>query len=91
MGLRILFLTTDAYGGHGGIAYYNRCLSEALAGMAEVDEVVVVPRVMRFADAVIPPKIRFIAQSAGSKARYLRTILSLAPQVFDMVICGHVN
>ena len=89
--MRVLLLATDAYGGHGGIAFYNRCLAEALAQMPEVTEVVVVPRVMRFAPADVPAKIRFVANAAGSKLRYLRTVARLAGERFDLLICGHVN
>lgn len=91
MGRRILLLTTDAYGGHGGIAHYNRCLAEALAEIPEVEEVVVLPRVMRFAPEEIPEKVRFVTKAAGGKLRYLRTLLPLAAQRFDLVICGHIN
>jgi phosphatidyl-myo-inositol dimannoside synthase len=89
--MRVLMLVTDAYGGHGGIAFYNRCLAEALAEMPEVSEIVVVPRVMRFAPSVIPPKIRFVHAAAGSKYRYVAAVMRLAAQDFDLVICGHIN
>lgn len=91
MALRILFLTTDSYGGHGGIAYYNRCLADALAEMPEVEEVVVLARVRRFSLEGVPPKVRFIEESAGKKTAYLRALLGLMGQRFDLVICGHVN
>jgi phosphatidylinositol alpha-1,6-mannosyltransferase len=89
--MRILLLATDAYGGHGGIAYYNRCLAEALAEMSEVEEVVVLARVMRFAPEGIPEKIRFVTGAAGGKLRYLRAVLAVAAEQFDLVICGHIN
>lgn len=89
--MRVLLLTTDSYGGHGGIAYYNRCLAEALAEMPEVEEVVVLARVMRFAPAEIPAKVRFMKESAGSKISYLRAMLPLAKEHFDLVVCGHIN
>jgi len=89
--MRVLLLATDAYGGHGGIAFYNRCLAEALAQMPEVTEVVVVPRVMRFAPSGVPDKISFVADAAGSKWRYLRAVARLAGEHFDLLICGHVN
>jgi phosphatidyl-myo-inositol dimannoside synthase len=89
--MRILLLTTDAYGGHGGIAYYNRCLAEALAEMPEIEEVVVLARVMRFAPEGIPEKVRFVTEAAGGKLRYLLSVLRLATEQFDMVICGHIN
>jgi len=34
--MRVLLLSTDAYGGHGGIALYNRDIADALAAMPEV-------------------------------------------------------
>jgi phosphatidyl-myo-inositol dimannoside synthase len=89
--MRILLLTTDAYGGHGGIAYYNRCLAEALAEMPEVEEVVVLARVMRFAPGGIPEKVRFVTGAAGGKLRFLRAVLAMAADRFDLVICGHIN
>lgn len=89
--MKVLLLTTDAYGGHGGIAYYNRCLAEALAEMPEVQEVVVLARVMRFAPEGVPKKVRFVAKAAGGKLRYLRAALPLATEQFDLVICGHIN
>jgi phosphatidylinositol alpha-1,6-mannosyltransferase len=89
--MKVLMLVTDAYGGHGGIAFYNRCLAEALAEMPEVSEVVVVPRVMRFAPSDVPAKIRFIETAAGRKFRFLACVAGLAAEHFDFVICGHVN
>lgn len=90
-GLKVLLLATDAYGGHGGIAFYNRCLAQALAQMDEVSEVVVAPRVMRFAAPQIPPKIRFPRHAHSSKLRYLFTLVPLLFERFDIVICGHLN
>lgn len=89
--MRILLLVTDAYGGHGGIAYYNRCLSEALAAMPDVEEVVVLPRVMRFAAGDVPGKVRFLAEAAGSKLQYLRMLAGLLTTPLDLVICGHIH
>ena len=89
--MKILLLATDAYGGHGGIAYYNRCLAEALADMPEVEEVVVLARVMRFTPEGIPEKVRFVSEATGGKLRYLRAVLAVAAERFDLVICGHIN
>ena len=90
-GLRVLLLATDAYGGHGGIAFHNRRLIDAIAEMPEVAEVVVLPRVMRFTPTGIPSKVRFLTHAAGSKARYVAALLPLMREHFDLVICGHVN
>jgi phosphatidylinositol alpha-1,6-mannosyltransferase len=89
--MRVLLLTTDAYGGHGGIALYNRDLADALAAMPEVSEVVVIPRTLPFAPEAMPGKVRFHGHAAGSKLRYVRTALHAALGRFDLVICGHVN
>ncbi len=89
--MRVLLLVTDAYGGHGGIAYYNRCLTEALAAMPEVEEVVVIPRVARFSAISLPPKVRFLHSSIGGKARYAGVVATQFTRRFDLVICGHVN
>ena len=90
-GMRILLLTTDAYGGHGGIALYNRDLIEALVSMPEVDAVDVVPRNIRFDVADIPPKVNFFSADAGSKLRFIRRALQLAARKPEIVICGHIN
>jgi phosphatidyl-myo-inositol dimannoside synthase len=89
--MRVLLLTTDSYGGHGGIAYYNRCLAEALADMPEVEVVVMLARVMRFTPEGIPEKVRFVTKAADGKLRYLLSVLKLATERFDLVICGHIN
>ena len=91
MSMRILLLTTDAYGGHGGIALYNRDIAAALAAMPEVGEVVVVPRQQRFAATSIPAKVRQVQESLGGKARYVRAALRAARGRFDLLICGHIN
>lgn len=91
MPLRILLLTTDAYGGHGGIAYYNRCLTEALAEISEIEEIVLLARVMRFTPEGVPEKVRFVAKAAGGKLCFLRSMLPLASERFDLVICSHIN
>ena len=43
--LRILALVTDAFGGYGGIAQYNRNLLTALTSAAENIEIFVQPRI----------------------------------------------
>ena len=43
-GFRILALATDAFGGHGGIAQYNRDFLSALSRCEGVEQVFVLPR-----------------------------------------------
>jgi len=89
--MRILILTTDAYGGHGGIALYNRDLIEAFAEMAAVSEIVVLPRSQPLPLEEMPAKIRFLSHVAGSKLRYAACALRQSLGRFDLVICGHIN
>lgn len=89
--MKILLLTTDAYGGHGGIALYNRDIAQALAEIPAVEEVVVIPRNMPLPPEAIPGKVRFLSQAAGSKARYVQAAIRDPRKDFDLVICGHIN
>jgi hypothetical protein len=91
MSLRILMLTTDAFGGHGGIALYNRDIAAALAAMPEVREVLVLPRQQRFAAADVPPKVHQVQQALGGKGHYVRAALHAARGRYDLLICGHIN
>ncbi|HEX7708155.1 MAG TPA: glycosyltransferase family 4 protein [Thermoanaerobaculia bacterium] len=89
--MRILLLATDAYGGHGGIALFNREFVAALTMHSDCEEVVVVPRVIGTDVGDIPPRVRFFADAARGNGAYLRAIAALRKQSFDLVICGHVN
>ena len=89
--MRVLVLTTDAYGGHGGIALYNRDVIDALALMPEVKEIVVIPRTMPLKPEGIPEKVRFLKEVAGSKFRFIKAAFAAATGQFDLVICGHIN
>lgn len=86
--MRIVLLATDAYGGHGGIALYNRDLAEALASQHEVT---VVPRIVPHPPEEIPPGVTFLREAAGGQTAYLRAVARVARQRPDLVICGHVN
>jgi phosphatidyl-myo-inositol dimannoside synthase len=90
-GMKILYLCTDAYGGHGGISVYNRDLAEALAARADVEEVLLLPRVVRNDPGAIPPKIRFFPEASRGRVAYVRTINRVRKEKADLVICGHVN
>lgn len=89
--MRVLLLCTDAYGGHGGIALYNRDLAEALALRDDVDEVIVVPRVIRSEVRDVPPRVIFHSQAARGPGHYLRAVARARATKPDLVICGHMN
>src|SRR5437870_738345 len=89
--MRILLLATDAYGGHGGIALYNRHLADALAAMPKVEEVVVVPRTLRFEPEGIPDRVRFVREASRGNVRYVSEAAVCSLTRFDLLICGHIN
>jgi phosphatidyl-myo-inositol dimannoside synthase len=87
--VRLLALVSDAFGGSGGIARYNRDLLTALAagGVATV----VLPREGRAEVGSLPPGIdqRPPRGRAGFTAAALLTAWRDGP--FDAVFCGHIN
>jgi phosphatidylinositol alpha-1,6-mannosyltransferase len=90
---RVLALVSDAYGGTGGIAQYNRDFLDAIAGHEGVSEVVVVPRVIARDIHPLPPKTKHENAAAGSKIRFMWRVDKLAGQKdkFDLVVCSHIN
>ena len=85
--MNILFLVTDAYGGHGGIALFNRELCAALSDAT----ITVIPRLVRGLVQQPPPHVTFIADAARSPVAYLRAIANARRAKPDLVICGHIN
>lgn len=89
--MKVLLLTTDIYGGYGGIALYNRDFAAAVASHPDCEELVVVPRIVPNKPEGIPPKVRFVAQAARNNLAYFRAIHALRREKFDVVFCGHIN
>ncbi|HEX3108615.1 MAG TPA: glycosyltransferase family 4 protein [Thermoanaerobaculia bacterium] len=90
--MNILVLCTDAFGGHGGIALFNRDLTEALAQMPERGEIVVLPRVIRNAVAGVPEGVTFVEAAARGQFAYARELTRVKRRMrFDLVICSHMN
>ena len=82
----MLALVTDAFGGSGGIAQYNRDFLEALAGISSVT---VLPR--HAPDAVEPPKsIRQMPARHGRVAYSVAALRTAVFQTVDVVFCGHL-
>lgn len=84
-------LVTDAYGGRGGIAQYNRDLFAALAGASEVEAIEILPRHAPGPPDVLPPKVSQHPAPAGRPAflaAAARRTLAARP---DVIFCGHIN
>jgi glycosyltransferase involved in cell wall biosynthesis len=91
--VKVLALVTDAYGGTGGIAQYNRDFFESVAAHSSVREVVLVPRVIARAHETLPAGITHMSTAAGSKVRFVRSLAGIARRDagFSLVVCGHIN
>lgn len=88
--MRILALVTDAFGGYGGIAQYNRDLIGALAAVNSVSKVEVLPRIApEGARAALPAKVRQHAPLNGRIA-YTAAALARAATRPNLIINGHL-
>ena len=93
-GKRFLVLTTDAFGGHGGIALYNRDLLSALCSFPGCSEVVAVPRsIPDPLEKDRPNNLTYVTSGLHGKAKYVMAVLKVLNENsnFDFIICGHVN
>lgn len=86
-------LASDAHGGFGGIAQYNRDLVDALVSQPQVCEIVVLVRSIESPDFTAPAKVTYVRAAAGGAGAFvLRALLQAAlGGPFDLVLCGHVN
>ncbi len=90
--MRILALVSDAFGGLGGIAQYNRNLLGALCSCPGVTEVVAVPRRGPLPLEPLPPKLTYVTSGINSKLRYLLAVLRclMTPGKYELICCGHL-
>lgn len=92
-GLTILHLATDAYGGYGGVALYNRDVIEAMCADPAVRKVVSVARVQSAPLQPLPDKLTYDTSGLGSVSAYLKAVwrqLRANPDI-DLVYCAHIN
>jgi glycosyltransferase involved in cell wall biosynthesis len=94
--MRLLFLCTDAFGGRGGIAKFNRDLCRALAAEPLAARVTALPRVVPV-DPIeeVPSRVDYQSGLAGSKWAYtwsvVRHTFNVQRATCNAVICGHIN
>lgn len=88
--MKVLAIVTDAYGGHGGIAQYNRDLLAGFAAMPDVRSILAIPRM---ADAAATADIHKVVQLGPSRNQLVYALraawaaLRLRP---DTIFSGHV-
>lgn len=85
----MLALVTDAFGGRGGIAQYNRDFLGALAASGAVSSLKILPR--NAPDpVVVPPGI--VQEPRAGRSGYVLAALRIAlSEHNDVVFCGHIN
>ncbi|WP_251961527.1 glycosyltransferase family 4 protein [Salinibacter ruber] len=94
--MKLLVLLTDAYGGRGGIAKFNRDLCRALSADPLAAQVTALPRVAPVEPiSNVPHRVTYHPEAAGSKLTYawhtLRHTCNVQRATFNAVICGHIN
>ena len=90
--MRLLALVTDAFGGRGGIAKFNRDLLRAVCQHDECEQVVALPRVIVEPPTDLPAKLVFCEESARGKLSFLlHTWRQARAERLDGVICGHLG
>jgi phosphatidyl-myo-inositol dimannoside synthase len=88
--MKVLALVTDAFGGYGGIAEYNRSFLSALSQVTHVTDVHVMPRIAPDEVRLAAPHLMQDNPVQGRLAYALhaaRTVLRLRP---DVIYCGHL-
>jgi phosphatidyl-myo-inositol dimannoside synthase len=89
---RVLYLATDAYGGRGGIAFYNRNAIEALLPGRENGGLIAVPRIAGPRDIQIPEGLVWRRAGGNGALRYVyESIKATLNQRPHLIYCGHVN
>jgi phosphatidyl-myo-inositol dimannoside synthase len=90
--LRVLALVTEAFGGRGGIAQYNRDFLSALARCDRVGEVIVVPR---FGAGLVNALPTGVQQLRRVESRHAYSLTALWTAInyrpIDFVFCGHLR
>jgi phosphatidyl-myo-inositol dimannoside synthase len=89
MTARLLALVSDAYGGRGGIAQYNRDFLSSLAKSGLVASITVLPR---HAPGRVssPPGVEQLSPRPGRLAYALRALLVAIGRRSEIVFCGHL-
>jgi len=91
--MRVLALITDAFGGCGGMAKFNRDLLTAVCSHLKCTECIAIPRSIPMPYNSLPFKLNYITKGTGSKNYYITQTLKclLENPKLALIICGHIN
>jgi phosphatidylinositol alpha-1,6-mannosyltransferase len=87
--MRVLALVTDAFGGHGGIAQYNRDFLTALGECEEIAQVMILPRAAGACPGELPSAVRQLRPVPGRLAYSFAALALARRERPDIVFCGH--
>src|SRR5262245_39386840 len=88
--IRVLALMTDSFGGHGGIAEYNRHFLASLASSDGVRDVIVLPRLPAASLDRLPSGVWQLPPVKGRIAYSLAALRIAFSARVDIVFCGHL-
>ncbi|HUR41142.1 MAG TPA: glycosyltransferase family 4 protein [Verrucomicrobiae bacterium] len=88
--MKVLALVTDAFGGYGGIAQYNRDLIRALASLDTVEAVTILPRRSAVEAGQMATGVQQLRPSAGRISYSFRAVLFAVRTRPDVIFCGHL-
>src|SRR5437870_8612603 len=91
--MKLLVLLTDAFGGRGGIAKFNRDLLNALCSYPKTIEVTALPRTITEDPGLLPDRLIYLTQASRGKAAYVYHLGQLLARrkTFDAILCGHLH
>ena len=92
--MKAMVLLTDAYGGYGGIAKFNRDLLEALAADDRVRWILALPRLRpKLPLSDLPDELDYRVPKRESRIRYAigAFLTTLRNRPLDLLICGHIR
>jgi phosphatidylinositol alpha-1,6-mannosyltransferase len=86
----MLALVSDAFGGRGGIAQYNRDFLSAAAAVPAIDRIEIFPRHVTD-DFASSPGIYQMPPGTSRAAYVLRALMMGLTKKADILFCGHIN
>jgi glycosyltransferase involved in cell wall biosynthesis len=91
--MRLLVLVSDAFGGWGGIAKFNRDLISALTSHRTAPRVVAIPRRIEGPLDGLPSGVEYRTAASKGKGPFAMAVAATLIQRprFDAVVCGHIN
>lgn len=91
--MRIVALLTDAYGGFGGIAVYNRDLIDAMCAHPDVEYVRAFPRKIVHELEPMPPLLDYRREASLGPIKFLSSVMREAAtgERPTLIYCAHIN